>query len=113
MPIKPLSTVEIGKRIRGYRRARGLTLAALAQRAGLPMQHLDKIEQGLCDPTASVADSIARSMGLTIGDFLAPRDTLSDAAQEFLELYPKAPNGVRQALAQILRASIRQGATRF
>ncbi len=106
MPAKPLSAVEVGNRIREHRRARGLILADLARKAGLTMEQLQRIEQGLHDPTASVLWAIARGLGLSPGDILAPRGTLSDEAREFIELCAMVPSEVQQALVQIMRASL-------
>lgn len=52
----------IGTNIGGWRRSRGLSLAALASETGLDSSHLEAIESGETDPAASTLDAIASAL---------------------------------------------------
>lgn len=54
----------IGANICGWRRSRGLSLAALASQTGLEAPHLEAIESGETDPSASTLDAIASALRL-------------------------------------------------
>lgn len=52
----------IGTNICGWRRSRGLSLAALAAQTGLDATHLEAIESGETDPSVSTLDAIASAL---------------------------------------------------
>lgn len=73
--------VDLGARIRARRQARGLTLAALALRCGLPAAALSQIETGKRDLRVSSLFRIAVALGVTMETLLAvaaPRETEPD-----------------------------------
>src|SRR4051812_699919 len=51
---------ELGERVRDARRAAGLTQMALAERLGVPLGTVERLENGLADPTPFL-DTIAQS----------------------------------------------------
>lgn len=56
-----MATVDPGK-IRRIRKARGLTQATLAERAGVSVRHVKSIEAGTADPSVSVLSAIAEAL---------------------------------------------------
>ncbi|MCQ8781996.1 helix-turn-helix domain-containing protein [Mangrovibrevibacter kandeliae] len=60
---------EIGPAMRDRRKAVGLTLSEVAERAGLSVGHLSQVERGLSTPTIRQLQGIARALGVTIGWF--------------------------------------------
>jgi len=62
---------EIGKKLRQARKAKGLSQAALAKRAGVPQSHISKIENTGVDLRLSSLAEIARALDLEL--MLVPR----------------------------------------
>lgn len=68
-----------GHRLRHLRRLSGLTQAALAQRSGVSLEHLNKIERGAASPSLAVVAALARTLAVEPATlFLFP---LEDAAK--------------------------------
>ena len=61
----------LGTRIRGLRKARGLTLTDLAQMSELTAGYLSQLERNLAYPSIPALFNIARSLGVTIQWFFA------------------------------------------
>ncbi|GAB3283594.1 helix-turn-helix domain-containing protein [Kineosporia babensis] len=61
----------LGARIRQLRRARGLTLADLAEAAGLTHGFLSKLERGLANPSIPSLSAIALALGTSQVELLA------------------------------------------
>lgn len=61
----------LGTRIRGLRKARGLTLTTLAQASELTAGYLSQLERNLAYPSIPALFNIARSLGVTIQWFFA------------------------------------------
>lgn len=53
-----------GQNVRRVRLARGMTIEALAQEAGLSYSYLGEIERGLRNPTLAVIEGLADSMAV-------------------------------------------------
>ncbi|MER6999489.1 helix-turn-helix domain-containing protein [Streptomyces sp. NPDC000410] len=68
-----------GSRVASIRKGRGLSQVALAQKAGVSVSLLSKVEVGDRVLTQGVAASLARAMGLTLAQMLgsAPEENLS------------------------------------
>jgi transcriptional regulator with XRE-family HTH domain len=60
-------TVQIARSIRAHRQARGLTVAALAAKAGLSKSSLTTIENGLGNPSVETLWRLASAMDVTLG----------------------------------------------
>jgi transcriptional regulator with XRE-family HTH domain len=58
--------VDLGARIRRLRRAQGLTLRALAERAGVTESFLSQVERGVASPSVASVQRIARGLSLSI-----------------------------------------------
>ena len=63
----------VGERLRGARRERGLSLAALAQAAGIGKGSLSEIENGARNPTLSTLYALAGTLGVPLATLLAER----------------------------------------
>jgi transcriptional regulator with XRE-family HTH domain len=61
----------LGRRIRDRRRHQGLTLVALAERAGLSQPFLSQLERGLAQPSMASLHRLARSLGTTTPALMA------------------------------------------
>ena len=58
----------IGTRIREFRKARGLTQEAVAERAEITVVYLSKIENGHVRPTLDLLSQICDTVGLDLGE---------------------------------------------
>lgn len=61
-----------GQNVRQARLARGLTIEALAQDAGLSYSYLGEIERGLRNPTLAVIEGLAASLAVEPHSLLQP-----------------------------------------
>ncbi|EWS81590.1 XRE family transcriptional regulator [Brachybacterium phenoliresistens] len=80
-PLAPLLRELIGQALREERHAQGRTLADVAARSGVSMQHLSEVERGLKDPSSEVLAAVLGALGLSAWDLpalLAPRPVLLD-----------------------------------
>jgi len=59
----------LGREIRGLRKARGFTLAILAQRSKLSVGYLSLLERNLSMPSINSLHAISRALGVTVGWF--------------------------------------------
>jgi transcriptional regulator with XRE-family HTH domain len=62
---------DLGSRIRALRRARRLTLRAVADSAGVTESFLSQVERGAASPSIASVQRIARGLGLSIGQLFA------------------------------------------
>ena len=67
----PALAAAIGERLRAARDARGLTLSALAGRAGVGKGSLSEIEHGIRNPTLSTLYALAGALGVPLATLLA------------------------------------------
>lgn len=83
----------VGRWVRHYRRARGMTLAQLSSSVGCAPSHLSLVETGKREPRLSLVSSLARELGVSPADLMTPelpsrRDALElalDRAQQSRE----------------------------
>lgn len=73
----------LAQRVRQLRRARGLSLAALADRAGVSRSMISLIERAESSPTAVVLDRLAAGLGVPLASLFAdgPRASASPVAR--------------------------------
>jgi transcriptional regulator with XRE-family HTH domain len=60
----------MGKTLKRLRTRNKLSQAALAKRAGLSREYVNKIEAGRYDPPLSTLNSIARALGVPVTELL-------------------------------------------
>lgn len=63
-------TVQIARSVRAHRQSRGLTVAALAAKAGLSKSSLATIENGLGNPSVETLWRLASAMDVSLGSIL-------------------------------------------
>ena len=73
-PVIDQQALSVGRRIRELRRARGLTLVQLAAAAQLSHPFLSQLERGLARPSMVSLERIARALGSSQIELLAPMD---------------------------------------
>jgi transcriptional regulator with XRE-family HTH domain len=71
-------TRRLGREIRGLRKARGLTLSALAQRSSLSVGYLSLLERNLATPSINSLHSISRALGVTVSWFFEAGESPED-----------------------------------
>ena len=56
----------MGKRLKQLRRAKELSQAALAQRAGLTREYVNRLEAGQQDPSLTTISALAKALGVPV-----------------------------------------------
>lgn len=74
----------LGTRIRGLRKALGLTLTELAQASELTAGYLSQLERNLAYPSIPALFNIARSLGVTIQWFFASETIPAEADEDYV-----------------------------
>ncbi len=68
----------LGERMRGLRKRRGLTLAQLAEAAGLSLGYISQLERNLASPSIPALVNIAKGLGVTVQWFFAGEAPVPD-----------------------------------
>jgi transcriptional regulator with XRE-family HTH domain len=96
---EPLWREVLGSRLRTLRAARGETLAATAERAGISPQYLSEVERGRKEPSSEMIAALAGALDTTLADLTTEvtRDlrSLADA---------RATRGARASSSPVLLA---------
>ena len=71
----------IGERVRALRSARGLTLDALAERAGVSRAMLSRIERGESNPTAQLLGRVCAGFDVTLSALFAETERASPVSR--------------------------------
>jgi transcriptional regulator with XRE-family HTH domain len=100
--------VEFGQEIRRRREAAGLTLEALAERAGLTPNYIGGIEMGRRDPSLSTVLAIARGLRISPADLLGGIEEMSPAAIEAGRLFEGTLPEIQGAVLRLLRTVTRR-----
>ena len=74
----------LGPDIKGLRKARGMTLDALAGVTGLSKGYLSQIERGLSSPSVKALHTISRALGVTISWFFAPQESNDNGMRKYV-----------------------------
>jgi transcriptional regulator with XRE-family HTH domain len=61
---------QMGLALRKIRKAKKLSQATVAQRAGLTREYVNKIEAGRYDPPLSTINALAKALGVKVGRLL-------------------------------------------
>lgn len=99
---------QIGQRIAQVRRARGFTQEALAEVVGIQPHGLSRIEGGHRGPAIETLATIAKALGMGVGELLAverelPPVELSAAETRLLRLFRELGPAQREALLNLLK----------
>jgi transcriptional regulator with XRE-family HTH domain len=73
-PSEPDLPRRIGREVRDLRKARGVTLAAVAEASGLSVGYLSLVERDLATPSIKSLHAVSRALGVTIGWFFEAND---------------------------------------
>ncbi len=71
------SEPKVGERVRGLREQRGLSLRMLAQRSGLSVNAVSRIERGETSPTVSSLHALARALDVPITELFSSEQELT------------------------------------
>ncbi len=93
-----------GERIRAARRAQGLTLEEAAARAGIALNHLQRIEQGSANPTARTLSRVANGLRVELSALLTTREAAPAVETALNESASAAPRPRPEALETTLNA---------
>lgn len=89
--------------VRARRRAVGLTLAELSDRAGLSANYLQTVEAGTRDVSLSSVDAIATALGVTPGELLGDVQRLSPEALQAGRIIDALEPEAREVALRLLR----------
>ncbi|HHC09309.1 MAG TPA: helix-turn-helix domain-containing protein [Actinobacteria bacterium] len=67
-----LDPLVFGRRVRHYRKVRGLTLDELSRRVGKPAPYLSMLENGKKEPRLGLINDLAVALDVPVGDLLEP-----------------------------------------
>ena len=60
----------LANNLKRYRKARGLTQAALARKVGFSLPYIGRLEIGQHDPPLSTLVKLAKALGVTVGELV-------------------------------------------
>ena len=100
--------MEFGQEVRRRREAAGLTLEALAERAGLTPNYIGGIEMGKRDPSLSTALALARGLNIPTSELFGGLKELSSSAIEVGRLFEAAAPDIQLAVLRLLRAVLKR-----
>ena len=64
--VRVAPTFHLAHRLKELRKEKGLTLAALAKRAGVTLSYIGRLEIGRHDPQLSTLQKIAKALGVSL-----------------------------------------------
>jgi transcriptional regulator with XRE-family HTH domain len=94
---------EFCREVRRRREALGLTQDELAEKSGLTPNYIGTIENGKRDPSLSTMTSIAKGLGLQLGELFGPLPDISPEAHEMARIFETATPELQVALLGLLR----------
>jgi transcriptional regulator with XRE-family HTH domain len=106
----------VGRNIRAARRARGLSQWQFAERSGLSVDFIGKVERGTMSPSIESLHQMAEALGLPLPDLFeghptgeAPQGALFDLIQ-LCRTRPNADIALLVQVAQVIFQHLREGA---
>ena len=63
-------TFDLAHRLKELRKAKGLTQAVLAKRAGVTLSYIGRLEIGRHDPQLSTLQKIAKALGVSLAELV-------------------------------------------
>lgn len=90
---KAVDVIDVGKRIKGIRKKKGLTLQELSEKSGISATAISAIERNVSSPTVNTLAAIGRALG----------ESLSSLLGEFDVAYVLTRAGARKRLASGIR----------
>lgn len=104
-----MGKMDVGARIRYFRRLRGLSQEKLALQAGLNTAFLGHLERGLKSPTITTLEKLVKALNITFEELFAEEISASgpehDAAMKRLTLLVRdLPAGQIEKLSDIIQS---------
>jgi transcriptional regulator with XRE-family HTH domain len=100
--------VDFGKEVRRRRKALGLTIEELAERAKLTPNYVGTVETGKRDPSLSTILALAKGLHVPPAELFGSAKELSPAGVEAGRLFEAASPDVQDAVLKLLRAVTRR-----
>lgn len=95
----------LGEDVRRLRRARDLSLEALAERAGLSTNYVGSIERDRRDPSLSSVRAMAKALGVPLSELLGDRTSpVTPVGLEAARLFDRLPVRVQDSVLGLLRS---------
>lgn len=105
--------IRLGERARQLRKERNLSQQKVADKSGLALRTISRIERGLMNPSFEVLSTLASALGTTVKGLLTYPDEESDAdIQEFVNLYRICPVQGRPLILATTRTMVQELAKR-
>ena len=98
--------MEIGKRIRKIRQAKGLSMYRLTQETGISGQHIKGIEEGTRQPTIETLQKLIVPLGITMAELFNENEEcsfLSEKERELIEIFRTLDNERAEEIIRISR----------
>lgn len=94
----------IGQRLQERRKARSMTQEVLAEKVGITVVYLSKVENGRVRPTLELLDSLCDNLGLELSALLTGVQTQGDdyANERVVALLRSCPPHIKEAALDIL-----------
>lgn len=94
----------IGKNVKKFREARGLSQRALAELVGYQSSStLAKVEKGYVEPQTEMLERIACQLGVTLADIMGFKISEDDEYAMLVEAYKRAPINDKMTIKLLLR----------
>lgn len=99
----------LGMQMRKARKARGFTQEQLADRSGVSVRHIAKIEKGEINPSFEVLSALAAALGRSFDAIFWSTNEGDEAAlQELIGLYRICPPEGRRLLLAVVRTLVNE-----
>jgi transcriptional regulator with XRE-family HTH domain len=96
---KILTSKEVGEKLRGFRKRRGLTQEQLAEKIDVTFQQIQQYESGTSRLNTDKLQSIALALSVPIAAFFAEKEVESTLSDEEVKLV----NGYRASCPEVRR----------
>ena len=97
--------VNLGRRIFALRTAKGLSQDKLAEKAGISVKHVGKIERGTANASVKCLANIAQALGMSVRDILEVEHEQGreELLAELAVAIPKLPNKDMQTVYRLVK----------
>ena len=86
----PLDEINVGRRLRELRAARGLSMRALAEKSGLNVNTLSLIENQRTSPSVSTLQQLAQTLQVSISAFFETNQSTKKVVHQKANAHPRA-----------------------
>lgn len=102
MPYETLG--RLGERVRQIRKERNMSQQSVADKSGLALRTVSRIERGLMNPSFEVLSTLASALGTSLKSLLTYPEEDSEAdVQELLNIYRTCPKHGRHLILAATR----------